>query len=130
MTPNRCASRTSLRRWKADAMAAAVLFAAMTSAQGQVYKCTDDAGRTVYADTPCGARSAPMRLPDDPTKSSANPTACAQLKDEIQRLGAQADRNADRGRKESAASAARRQSLSKQYAARCAGISLSAPQPK
>jgi hypothetical protein len=113
------------------AIVAAILFVAAASvAQGQVYKCTDGAGKTIYADTPCGAASAPMRLPDEPTKGTASPTACAQLKDELQRLGAQADRNAERGRKESAASAARRQSLGKQYAARCAGISRSAPASK
>jgi Domain of unknown function (DUF4124) len=123
--------RVPLRRKNAAAIAVAILFVVAASvAYGQVYKCTDDAGRTVYADTPCGAGSAPLRLPDEPTKSSASPTACAQLKDEIQRLGAQADRNAERGRKESAASTTRRQSLSKQYAARCAGIARSATAPK
>jgi hypothetical protein len=122
--------RVPLRRKNAAATAVAILFVVATSAaHGQVYKCTDGAGRTVYADTPCGPVSAPMRLPDEPTKSAASPTACAQLKDEIQRLGAQADRNAERGRKESAAAATRRQSLSKQYAARCAGIARSASKP-
>jgi len=120
----------ALRHRKAVAVAAILLALAAPSAPGQVYKCTDDAGRAIYADTPCGARSTPMRLPDEPTKSSASPTACAQLKDELQRLDAQADRSAVRGRPESAASAARRQSLGKQYAARCVGIARSAPAPK
>ncbi len=120
----------ALRRRKGVAATAILLALVASSAGGQVYKCTDDAGRAIYADTPCGARSAPMRLPDEPTKSTASPTACAQLKDELQRLDAQADRSAVRGRPEDAASAARRQSLGKQYAARCVGIARSATAPK
>ena len=111
-------------------VAALLLAAAAPRALAQVYKCADSAGRTTYSDTPCGPASAPLKLPDEPTKSGASPTACAQLKDELDRLRAQADRNAERGRKESADAAARRQSLGKQYAARCAGITLSAPTRK
>jgi hypothetical protein len=96
-------------------------------ALAQVYKCADGAGQTVYADTPCGGASKPMRLPQDPTKSTASPTACAQLEDELGRLDAQAGRDAERGRKPNSADTARRQSLGKQYAARCAGITLSKP---
>jgi len=111
--------------------AALLVFATVAApAYAQVYKCTDAAGRTVYAGSPCGPASAPMRLPDEPTKSSASPTACAQLDDELQRLDAQAQRNADRGRKESAASVKRRQSLGKQYAERCVGIARSQPPSK
>ena len=120
----------TLRRRKGVATMAILLALVAPSAGGQVYKCTDDAGRVIYADTPCGARSAPMRLPDEPTKSTASPIACAQLRDELQRLDAQADRSAGRGRPEDAASAARRQSLGKQYAARCVGIARSATAPK
>jgi hypothetical protein len=121
----------SRARHAAAAVVAVVAFAlaSLTSpvASAQVYKCTDSAGQTVYADTPCGAASKPMRLPQDPTKSTASPTACAQLEDELGRLDAQATRDAERGRKPNSADAARRQSLGKQYAARCAGITLSKP---
>ena len=120
----------ALRHLNAVAATAILLALVAPRAPGQVYKCTDDTGRATYADTPCSARSTPMRLPDEPTKSAASPTACAQLKDELQRLDAQADRSAIGGRQESAASAARRQSLGKQYAARCVGIARSTPAPK
>lgn len=118
-------------RWRARA--AAVLFAAATCstpAFAQVYKCTDAAGKTTYADSPCSGASAPMRLPADPARSSTSPTACAQLEDELHRLDAQVERDANRGRKESAAFATRRRSLGKQYADRCMGIARSTPQSK
>lgn len=110
---------------------ALALCALTPSAHGQVYKCTDGTGRTTYSDAPCAAASKPHKLPDDPTGSSAtNPNMCAQLLDETQRLAAEADRAAQRGRTESAASAKRRQTLTRQYEARCAGIVRSAPAAK
>jgi len=115
--------RLDATAWVATAALALAVGAAPAAAQ--VYKCTDAAGRTVYADSPCGPAAAPLRLPAEPTKSAANPAACAQFKDELDRLDAQADRDAERGRKESAAAVARRKSLGKQYAERCVGIARS-----
>ena len=69
----------ALRRRKGVAATAILLALVASSAGGQVYKCTDDAGRTIYADTPCGARSAPMRLPDEPTKSTASPLSASTV---------------------------------------------------
>ncbi len=120
-------------RTGATALAASTMLAigaVAAPAVAQVYKCTDAAGHTVYADAPCGPVAAPLRLPDEPTKSTASPTACAQLKDELDRLDAQADRDAERGRKQSAGTVARRKSLGKQYAERCVGIARSGSSTK
>lgn len=117
-----------MTRWNARATAVAFAGAcalAAAVAHAQVYKCVGADGKTVYADTPCGSGSAPMRLPEEPTRSSASPTACAQLKDEVDRLDAEAARNAARGRKETAAAAAQRRKVEDQYSKRCAGISRS-----
>jgi len=116
-------------RWLAHAALAAIPLVAGDVA-AQVYKCSDASGRVVYADAPCDASNRPLKLPGEPTKSASSPVACAQLQDERQRLAAEAERNAARGRKESADSIKRRQSLTKAYEARCAGISLSAPPAK
>jgi len=102
----------------------------MPVAHAQVYKCTDAAGKTTYADSPCSASSKPLQLADPTKGAPTDPNACAQLQDETHRLAAEADRNAQRGRTESSASAARRHSLDQQYAARCMGISRAAPKPK
>ena len=67
-------------------------------AHRQVYKCTNGTGSTTCSDFPCGAGSKPLRLPDDTKGSNTNPNACAQLLDETQRLAAEAERNAKRGR--------------------------------
>ena len=99
-------------------------------AHGQVYKCTDGAGKTTYSDTPCDAGSKPLKLPDDTKGNNTNPNVCAQLLDETQRLAAEAERNAKRGRTESAGSVNRRQALTKQYETRCVGIARSEPNPK
>jgi flagellar motility protein MotE (MotC chaperone) len=99
-------------------------------AQAQVYKCTDAAGRTTYSDTPCDSRSKPLSLPDPAKRSATDPNMCAQLLDELNRLAAAADRNTQRARKESASSANRRKSLTRQYEARCVGIARSDPRPK
>jgi len=100
---------------------------AMPLAHAQVYKCTDAAGKTTYADAPCSASSTPLQLADPTKGPRTDPNACAQLQDETHRLAAEAARNAQRGRKEPSASAARRHSLEQQYAARCMGISRATP---
>jgi hypothetical protein len=118
---------------RANAAVVAVLLVAASPAPalGQVYKCAEVDDRTTYSDTPCGNAATKLRLPsDDARQSAAGPTVCAQLQDEIKRLGAQADRNAERGRKESAAAASRRQALGRQYAERCAGIARSKSGPE
>ena len=107
-------------------MALAFAIGTMVSmAHGQVYKCTDGAGRTTYSDVPCDSGSRPVKLSDDAKGSSTNPHVCAQLLDETRRLAAEADRDAKRGRPESAHSLKRRQALTRQYEARCVGIARS-----
>ena len=111
----------------------AVAFVICTTASiahGQVYKCTDGTGKTTYSDVPCGAGSKPLKLPDEANRSNTNPNVCAQLLDETQRLAAEAERNAKRGRAESARSLNHRQALTKQYETRCVGIVRSEPSPK
>ena len=111
----------------------AVAFVICTTASiahGQVYKCTDGAGATTYADFPCGPGSKPLTLPEDTKGIGTNPNVCAQLQDETQRLAAEAERNAKRGRAESARSLNHRQALTKQYETRCVGIARSEPAPK
>ena len=111
----------------------AVAFAICTTASivhGQVYKCTDGAGKTTYSDAPCASGSKPLKLPDDAKGSATDPNMCAQLLDETRRLAAEADRDAKRGRTESTNSAKRRQALTRQYEARCIGISRSGSTPK
>ena len=97
---------------------------------GQVYKCTDGAGKTTYADAPCEPGSKPLKLPNDAGGNATNPNVCAQLFDETRRLAAEADRDTKRGRTESTNSAKRRQTLTRQYEARCVGIARSGPKPK
>jgi hypothetical protein len=99
-------------------------------AHGQVYKCTDGAGKTTYSDAPCAPASKPLKLPGDAKATATDPNVCAQLLDETQRLAAEADRDAQRGRKESASSAKRRRALTEQYEARCVGITRSGSTPK
>ena len=108
--------------------AALVTFA--PSAHAQVYKCTDASGKVTYADTPCDIRGKPLKLADDGKATPTDPNLCAQLLDETNRLAAQAARNAQRGRAESAGSAKRRKALDQQYAARCVGIARSNPVPR
>jgi hypothetical protein len=112
-------------------MAVAIAIGTSTSiAHGQIYKCTDGAGKTTYADAPCDSGGKPLKLPNDAKGNAAGPTVCAQLLDERHRLAAQADRAAQRGRAESSDSIKRRQVLARQYEARCAGIARSEPKPK
>ena len=88
------------------------------TSDGQVYKCQDAAGKTVYADAPCSRGSKPMALPNAAKDGSSNPTACNQLLDETRRLAADAQRG-------NGASAARRKALAAEYQRRCAGLSKS-----
>jgi hypothetical protein len=99
-------------------------------AYGQIYKCTDSAGKTTYAGAPCDSSGKPLKLPSDARGSATDPHVCAQLLDETQRLAAEADRNARRGRAENTPSAKRRQALTRQYEARCVGIGRSDPKSK
>jgi len=118
--PLRCATK----------MAVALAMCAMASiAHGQVYKCTDGAGKTTYSDAACDSSAKPLKLPDDPKANTTNPHMCAQLQDETRRLAAEADRDAKQGRTESADSAKRRQALTTRYEARCVGIARSVPKP-
>lgn len=104
--------------------------ATVSMAHAQVYKCTDGAGKTTYSDVPCGSGSKPLKLPDEATGSNTNPNVCAQLLDETQRLAAEAERNAKRGRAETSRSVNRRQALTREYETRCVGIARSEPKPK
>ena len=104
---------------------ALVVYAGVSLAQAQVYKCEDAAGKTIYADAPCSRGGKTLKLPNDASGSPTGRTVCAQLFDERRRLAAEADRAAKRGRAESASSARRRQALARQYASRCMGITRS-----
>jgi uncharacterized protein DUF4124 len=116
---------------RATQMAVAVAICTTFSiAHGQVYKCTDSAGKTTYSDTACDSSAKPLKLPDDPKANTTNPHMCAQLLDETQRLAAEADRDTKRGRKESIDSAMRRKAVTARYEARCVGIARSGPKPK
>jgi hypothetical protein len=83
------------------------------------------AGKTTYSDLPCDSGAKPLRLGDDSKGNATDPHMCAQLLDELNRLAAEADRNAKAGRAQSSTSAKRRQALTRQYEARCVGISRS-----
>jgi len=109
---------------------ALVICTTVSTAHGQVYKCTDSAGRTTYADAPCDSKGKPLKLPSDPKRSATDPHVCAQLLDERQRLAAEGERDARRGRAESNSSAQRREALTRQYEARCVGIRRSDPKSK
>jgi hypothetical protein len=107
-----------------------LLLLPVDSAQGQVYKCTDSGGKTVYADAPCSSGSRPLALPNAGRGGGTDPNLCAQLQDERHRLRAEAERSAERGRKESADSVGRQKALTRTYESRCVGIARSAPKPK
>jgi hypothetical protein len=111
----------ALSRWTA----VVALWVVASIANAQVYKCTDANGKTTYGDTACDAAAKPLKLPEDPKKNTTSPRMCEQLLDETRRLEAEADRAAKRGTAESADNAKRRVAMTKQYEARCAGISLS-----
>src|SRR5688572_4491843 len=92
----------------------ALALCAVTGAHGQIYKCTDASGKTVYSDSQCQAGSKPIRLPNDPG-ASATPRVCAELEDEIQRLTVASERSGN-------PLPNRAKTLKKTYRARCAGI--------
>ena len=119
--PRRCAIKVTV---------AFAICTTVSIAHGQVYRCTDDSGRTTYSDAPCASGGKPLKLPSDTTGKTTDPNMCAQLLDERRRLAAEADRDAKRGRSSSSDSAKRLQTLSRQYAARCVGIARSEPKPK
>jgi Domain of unknown function (DUF4124) len=116
---------TSTLRCTRNIAAAAVFCAIMPMTQAAVYKCTDSGGKTTYSDVPCDSGSKPLALSDPSKAKGTDPHVCAQLQDELDRLAADADRNARRGKPESTSSANRRKSLSRQYADRCVSISRS-----
>jgi hypothetical protein len=102
--------------------------AMVSVAQGQIYKCTDASGKTTYSETRCES-GRPLKLPNETKGGATDRNMCAQLLDEIHRLGAEAGREAKNDRTKSTGSAKRRQTLTKQYEERCAGISRSQPKP-
>jgi hypothetical protein len=110
--------------------AAFVCFATASIAHAQVYKCADSNGKTTYSDAPCDSRTKPLKLPNDADGKVTDANMCAQLLDETRRLGAEADRDAKRGRAEQSDNAKRRQALTKQYQARCIGIARSGASSK
>jgi hypothetical protein len=103
------------------------LCAMVSVAQAQIYKCTDASGKTTYSDARCESGGPPLKLPNATKGGATDRNMCAQLLDETHRLAAEADREAQSGRTKSSSSAKRRQTLTKQYEARCAGISRSEP---
>ena len=119
----------AFERVRAHAILVAACALAAPLAHAQVYKCTDAAGQTTYADAPCSATSKPLQLADPTKGPRTDPNVCMQLKDETHRLAAETERNAQRGRKETPENAARRHALDQQYAARCMGIARSAAKP-
>lgn len=109
-------------RFGACVAVALCLGAAASTAHGQVYKCTDAAGKTTYSDAPCARGSKPLAIPNDAPAVPAGSSVCAQLQDELNRLAAnEANRKTP---------SARRSALHRQYAARCVGISRSPPDPR
>ena len=100
------------------------LSAVASSAPAQVYRCEDAAGKTIYSDAPCAGKK--LAIPGEAKAGALTEgTVCAQLQDERRRLAAEAERDAKRGRAETADSAKRRQNLARQYERRCIGISRS-----
>jgi hypothetical protein len=114
-----------MRRCVRNIAAAIALCAIAPMTHAAVYKCTDSAGKTTYSDAPCDSGSKPLSLSEPTQGKGTDPHVCAQLQDELNRLAAEADRNARRGKPESTSSANRRKSLSRQYADRCVSLSRS-----
>jgi hypothetical protein len=111
-------------------MAAPAMFALASAAWGQVYKCTDAEGRTTYSGAPCDVAAKPLKLAEDPKSNTTSPSMCAQLLDETRRLDAEADKDAKRGRPETAEHAKQRQTMAKRYGERCVGIARSGAVPR
>jgi Domain of unknown function (DUF4124) len=89
----------------------------------QVYKCTDEAGKTTYTDVPCARGSRPLAVPDSAKGPPAGPVVCGQLQDEISRLQSAAERSGT-------SLSTRGKALQREYAARCVGIARSQPAPQ
>jgi len=98
--------------------------ATVSIAHAQIYKCKDSAGKTTYSDVPCDSGGRPLKLPDE-NKAKTDPHMCEQLLDETNRLAAEASRNTKASRAQRSATEKRRKALTKQYEARCVGISRS-----
>jgi len=96
----------------------------MSVAHAGIYKCTDAAGKTTYSELPCDSHPQALKL-GDPKGTPTDPHMCEQLLDELNRLAAEADRGAKAGHAQSASSTNRRKALTRQYEARCVGISRS-----
>jgi hypothetical protein len=96
---------------------------AVRVAHGQVYKCTDEAGKTTYTDTSCARGSRPLAITDNAKGPGAGPVVCGQLQDEIGRLQSVAERNGTSLSK-------RGKALQREYAARGVGIARSQPTPQ
>jgi hypothetical protein len=114
-------------------MRSLVALAILTTASvawGQVYKCTDGEGKTTYSDSACDNGAKPLKLPEDPKQSSTSPHMCAQLLDETRRLDADVDRDAKKGKPESAEHKQQRQKMTRRYSERCVGIARAGTQPR
>jgi uncharacterized protein YgiM (DUF1202 family) len=111
-------------------LVALAMFVAASVASGQVYKCTDAQGKTTYSDTACDNAAKPLKLAEDPKSNNTSPTMCAQLLDETHRLDAEADRDAKKGKAESAQHKEQRQKMAKRYSERCVGIARAGAVPR
>lgn len=107
-------------RFAANMVVAFAIGTAASIAHGQVYKCKDDTGKTIYADTPCERGSKPLKLPGDAKEGGASPQVCAQLQDEIERLTTASERNRT-------GLSNRAKALKRTYSSRCLGITRSEP---
>jgi uncharacterized protein DUF4124 len=94
-------------------------------AQARVYKCKDSDGKTTYSDLPCGPESKPLKLSEESKGKATDPHMCQQLLDETNRLAAEANRDTKTSRTQRSANADKRKALTRQYEARCVGISRS-----
>ncbi len=124
--------RSSSLRLVLSAIATLAMFVLAPAAwgQAQVYKCTDAEGKTTYGGAPCDAAAKPLTLPPDPKTSVTSPNMCAQLLDETRRLDAEADKDAKRGRPETAEHAKQRQTMTKRYSERCVGVARAGAVPR
>jgi hypothetical protein len=102
--------------------AASVLAAGAAPVAAQVYKCTDVAGKTTYADSPCARNDKPLAIANPSAVPGTGNTACSELLDELNRLAAISERNR-------MPPTQRAKALTKQYEARCVGISRAGPPP-
>ena len=98
---------------------ALTLLGTASLSHGEVYRCTDASGRTTYGDAPCARGGAALKVPESRTAGFGDATVCAQLKDEMRRLDADAHRAGKAAKKDDSK---RRQKLDAQYERRCASI--------